>query len=238
MTEDDVTKEDHAQRTFESLDNPIWFALTTEHRTLARSHGLARRYPPDVSPFAALLHPTNDAFADLRQMVSPDEHVALFTASPLDVPGDWQIDRSRWIDQMICETSLVPPPVAPLPLGRTDVPEMLELTAATEPGPFLAQTIQMGSYFGIRASDGRLAAMAGERLRSTEFAEISAVCTHPEFRGRGYARDLTSFLAAQILAAGKTPFLHVKSENGAKVVYQKIGFSLRTAIYLTVISLR
>jgi len=238
MTEDDVTKEDHAQRTFESLDNPIWFALTTEHRTLARSHGLARRYPPDVSPFAALLHPTNDAFADLRQMVSPDEHVALFTASPLDVPGDWQIDRSRWIDQMICETSLVPPPIAPLQLGTTDVPEMLELTAATEPGPFSPQTIQMGSYFGIRAGDGRLVAMAGERLRSTAFAEISAVCTHPEFRGRGYAQALTTFLAAQIQSAGKIPFLHVKSENGAKVVYQKIGFRVRAAIYLTVIYFR
>jgi ribosomal protein S18 acetylase RimI-like enzyme len=238
MTEDDVTKEDHAQRTFESLDNPIWFALTTEHRTLARSHGLARRYPPDVSPLAALLRPTNDAFADLRQLVSPDEHVALFTANPLDVPGDWLIERSRWIDQMICEASLVPPPVAPLPLGTTDVPEMLELTAATEPGPFSRQTIQMGSYFGIRAGDGRLVAMAGERLRSTAFAEISAVCTHPEFRGRGYAQALTTFLAAQIQAAGKIPFLHVKSENGAKVVYQKIGFRVRAAIYLTVIYLR
>jgi predicted GNAT family acetyltransferase len=139
---------------------------------------------------------------------------------------------------MICEASLPPPPVAPLPLGTTDVPEMLELTASTEPGPFLPQTIQMGSYFGIRASDGRLVATAGERLRSTEFAEIRAVRTHPEFRGSGYARDLTTFLAAQILAAGKSPFLHVKSENGAKVVYQKIGFRLRAAISLTVISLR
>jgi GNAT superfamily N-acetyltransferase len=222
----------------ESLDNPIWFALTTDHRLLARSHGLARRYPPDVSPLAALLHPTNDAFADLRRLVSPGEQVALFTASPLEVPGDWQVDRSLLIEQMICEALLAPPRVAPLPLGTTDVPDMLELTAATEPGPFFPQTIQMGSYFGIRANDGRLVAMAGERLRSTAFAEISAVCTHPEFRGRGYARDLTTFLAAQILAAGKTPFLHVKSENGAKVVYQKIGFRLRAAIYLTVISLR
>jgi ribosomal protein S18 acetylase RimI-like enzyme len=185
-----------------------------------------------------LLHPTNDAFADLRQLVSPDEHVALFTASPLDVPGDWQIERSRWIDQMICEASLVHPPVAPLPLGTTDVPEMLELTAATEPGPFSPRTIQMGSYFGIRAGDGRLVAMAGERLRSNAFAEISAVCTHPEFRGRGYAQALTTFLAAQIQAAGKIPFLHVKSENGAKVVYQKIGFRVRAATYLTVIYLR
>jgi len=230
LTEDDVVKEDRA------LDNPIWFALTTEHRTLARSHGLARRYPPDVSPLAALLHPTNDAFADLRQLVSPGEHVALFTASSLDVPGDWQVDRSRQIDQMICEASLEPPRVPPVALRTTDVPEMLALTAATDPGPFLPQTILMGSYFGIRASDGRLVAMAGERLKSTACSEISAVCTHPDSRGRGYARALTSFLAAQILAAGKIPFLHVKSENGAKVVYQKIGFRLRAAIYLTVIS--
>jgi ribosomal protein S18 acetylase RimI-like enzyme len=222
----------------EPLDNPVWFALTTEHRLLARSHGLARRYPPDVSPLAGLLHPANDAFANLRRLVSPGEQVALFTASPLDVPSDWEVDRSRWIDQMICEAPLAPPSVAPLQLGTTDVPEMMELTAATEPGPFLPQTIQMGSYFGIRASDGRLVAMAGERLQSTAFAEISAVCTHPEFRGRGYAQALTTFLAAQILAAGKTPFLHVKSENGAKVVYQKIGFRLRAAIYLTVMSVR
>ena len=159
----------------ESLDNPIWFALITEHRLLARSQGLARRYPPDVSPLAALLHPTNDAFADLQRLVSPGEHVALFTAGPLDVPADWQVDRSRWIDQMICEASLAAPPVAPLRRGTTDVPEMLELTAATEPGPFLPQTIQMGSYFGIRASDGRFVPMAGKRLQSTAFVEISAV---------------------------------------------------------------
>src|SRR5579862_10051714 len=97
MTKDDVMEQDRVQGMLKTLDNPIWFALTTEHRTLARSHGDARRYPPDVSPLAALLHPTNDAFADLRQLVSPGEHVALFTASPPDVPGDWQIDRSRWI---------------------------------------------------------------------------------------------------------------------------------------------
>jgi GNAT superfamily N-acetyltransferase len=222
----------------DSLNNPIWSALTTEHQHLARSHGLARRYPPDVSPFAAFLHPTEDAFVDLRRLVSPGEHVAFFTASHFDVPAGWQVDRSRWIDQMICESSLDSPPLAPLRLGTADVPEMLDLTAATEPGPFLPQTIEMGSYFGIRASDGRLVAMAGERLQSTAFAEISAVCTLPEFRGRGYARTLVTFIAAQILTAGKTPFLHVKSENEAKVLYQKIGFRLRAAIWLTVISLR
>src|SRR2546428_11420546 len=96
----------------ESLDNPIWFALTTEHRLLARSHGLARRYPPDVSPLAGLLHPTNDAFADLQRLGSPREHRPLFTASPLHVARGWPIDRPPGIDQMICEGSLAFPPAA------------------------------------------------------------------------------------------------------------------------------
>src|SRR5579862_1498393 len=134
------------------LDNPIWSALTTEHQHLALSHGLARRYPADVSPMAAFLHPTQAAFADLQRLVSPGEHVAFFTASPFDVPGGWQVGRSRWIDQMICEASLDLPPIAPLQLGTTDVPEMLDLTAATEPGPFSPQTIQMGSYLDRKST--------------------------------------------------------------------------------------
>src|SRR5580704_12401732 len=93
-------------------------------------------------------------------------------------------------------------------------------------------------YLGTDHDFGAIVPAIEAALWSTEFAEISAVCTHPEFRGRGYARDLTTFLAAQILAAGKTLVLHGKSEKGAKVVHQKIGFRLRAAICLTVISLR
>jgi hypothetical protein len=80
VTQDDVMKEHHARRMLETLDNPIWFALTTEHQLLARSHGLARRYLPDISPLAALLHPSTDAFADLQRLVSPGEQVALLAS--------------------------------------------------------------------------------------------------------------------------------------------------------------
>ena len=113
---------------------------------------------------------------------------------------------------------------------------MLALTAATEPGPFLAETIQMGRYFGIRSNDGRLIAMAGERLKLDGFTEISAVCTAPEFRGRGFARTLVAYLVAQTLNEGKMAFLHVKAENGAKILYQKLGFCVRRTIQLIVIS--
>ena len=218
------------------LDNPIWFALTTQHEPLALSQGNARRYPKQVSPFAALCETTPDAFSDLRVLVGPQERVALFTAAALDVPKTWHVERSQWIEQMICETLPAAQPIQAAPLTAADVPEMLALTAATEPGPFLPRTIELGRYFGIRSQDGCLAAMAGERLRLRGFTEISAVCTHPDFRGRGYAKALVNMLGARIMAEGKIPFLHVNPDNGAKVMYGKIGFRLRTQIRLTVIS--
>jgi hypothetical protein len=115
---------------------------------------------------------------------------------------------------------------------------MLALTAATEPGPFLRQTIQMGSYFRIRASDGWSVAMAGERLQSTAFVENQRGVHSSRISRPRICAGLVTFLAAESLEEGRTPLLHVKSENGAKVVYQKIGFRLCAAIFLTVISLR
>jgi len=226
---------------FEELDNPVWAALTTRQAAIARTSGLARRYASDVSPLAGLREPTPAAFADLSALVGSDEHVGLMTAEPLPVPGDWQVGRSRPIEQMICTELSVHTGLArtssstPITLGATDVPEMLALAAATEPGPFLPETIRMGRYVGTRSGDGRLMAMAGERLKLTGFTELSAVCTYPEFRGQGHARALVEFLVAQTLAEGNVPFLHVKEENGARLLYEKIGFRVRRTMQLTVI---
>ena len=102
---------------------------------------------------------------------------------------------------------------------------MLALTALTKPGPFAERTIRMGRYYGLRSPDGRLMAMAGERMTSSDFTEISAVCTHPEFAGRGLGRILVSHVLAQLLAEGRQPILHVKTENdGAKRLYERLGF--------------
>jgi predicted GNAT family acetyltransferase len=137
---------------------------------------------------------------------------------------------------MTCEALPAAQPFQALPLSTVDVPEMLALTAATAPGPFLPRTIELGRYFGIRSDDGRLAAMAGERLQLSAFTEISAVCTDTNFRGLGDAKGLVSMLASKLFSEGKMPFLHVNPDNGAKVVYEKIGFRMRTRIRLTVIS--
>jgi ribosomal protein S18 acetylase RimI-like enzyme len=218
------------------LDNPVWHALNAAHRSMALSAGLARRYPSNVSPLSALGEPTRAAFADLRALVGPEEKVGFFTAEPLEVPADWMLIRTRVIDQMICTTLTSSSPVPLLELQEKDVREMLALTAATEPGPFLPQTIRMGRYLGIRADDGQLIAMAGQRLRLNGFTEISAVCTDPQFRGRGHAQSLIVSLAAQTLEEGGIPFLHVKTENRAKSLYEKIGFRVRRGIHVTVIA--
>ena len=220
------------------LDNPVWTALTTGHRSLSRSSGRARRYPPEVSPFAAVETPTAAAFADLSNLVAAEETVGMCTANPLEAPPGWQVHRTRPLEQMVCPSWEQAPVSSPLELGAADLPEMLALTATTEPGPFHPATIQTGRYFGIRAADGRLVAMAGERLKAEPFTEISAVCTDPAFRGRGYAKSLVNFLVSLIFSEGLTPFLHVKGENEAKALYERLGFHVRRTMHLTVLTRR
>jgi predicted GNAT family acetyltransferase len=219
------------------LDNPIWAALTTAQRSIAVGTGLARCYPAEMSRLAGLEGATPAAFSDLAALVAPGDAVGLFTADPVELPDEWRLVRGRPIEQMLCRE---PPPAGPSPsgqlaLGDADVPEMLALAALTDPGPFLPETIRMGRYIGIRSADGRLVAMAGERLRLAGFTEISAVCTDPEFQGRGHARALVVALATQTFAEERLPFLHVKSENGAKALYEKLGFVVRRIIHLTVL---
>lgn len=218
------------------LDNPIWNALTTAHRPMARIKGLAARYASDVSPLTGLAALTPEAFDDLKPLVAEGEQIALVTLAPVDLPADWRVARALYIDQMVCGA----PPEAPagefLVLGPADVPDMMALTALTEPGPFAARTHKMGHYVGIRSVDGQLAAMAGQRMNLEGFQEISAVCTHPKFQGRGYAKALVAHLTARVFAQGKTAFLHVKTENGAKAVYEKLGYRVRRQVQFTVLA--
>jgi ribosomal protein S18 acetylase RimI-like enzyme len=170
----------------------------------------------------------------LAQILSGDT-VALFLDSKPVLPESWTMVVSGDMYQMTFEA---PPPAKPNQAIRrltpADVPEMLALTRLTEPGPFLPKTIDLGAYYGIHDS-GTLVAMAGERLRLTGFTEVSAVCTHPNFRGRGHGNALMSVVISGILDRGETPFLHVRIENPAIGLYKKLGFQIRTHLYLAVI---
>jgi predicted GNAT family acetyltransferase len=141
---------------------------------------------------------------------------------------------------MVCENGIAAsgrqassPPI--VELDASDSPEMLELTALTKPGPFGPRTHELGHYVGIRDS-GKLVAMAGERLKVPGYTEVSAVCTHPDHLGKGYAAALMTEIMRGIRERGETPFLHVRSDNSrAIVIYERLGFRITWKGHFTVL---
>jgi ribosomal protein S18 acetylase RimI-like enzyme len=209
------------------LDNPAMAALLGPQAHLAERHGVALRYPADVSPFIALPdQPGADAWADLAKLTSPAGIVATAGVAAEPGPG-WHVVMRIDGVQLVADNAVGAHDADAVPLGPADVPEMLDLAARTRPGPFLPRTIEFGGYLGIRR-DGVLAAMAGERLRPPGWTEISAVCTAPEFRGQGLATRLTLAVTAAIRDRGDTPFLHAAAENVSAIrLYSALGFGLR-----------
>ena len=213
------------------LDNPFWSALSSLHAGIAHRVGEAARYPAAFAPFLGVAHDGADVRDALDALIAADESVYLIGVAPR-VPEGWRLQAFGDLAQMIRTEPLTVedgPDIVPLstPEYRADV---LALTALVYPHYFRSRTMEMGRYFGIYV-DGRLAAMAGERLGTDDVQEVSAICSHPDFNGRGYARRITAMLTNDILAQGRTPYLHVSHENPrAKTMYERIGYRLRRNI--------
>jgi ribosomal protein S18 acetylase RimI-like enzyme len=199
---------------------------------LARKTANAARYPADAAPFVATDSPDARAAAQLTNLVEVGESV-LFVGPAPPLPAIWSVEPLVFIAQMTCEARLaVNDGPSIIELSRAHVADMLALTALVYPHYFRPRTIEMGRYFGIYDGDN-LAAMAGERMRFGRYQEISAICTHPDYTGRGYAQRLTATLTNDILNSGRSPFLHVSHANArAKSLYERMGYRFRTDIPL------
>ncbi|MFJ2745165.1 GNAT family N-acetyltransferase [Streptomyces sp. NPDC087440] len=210
------------------LDNAAWAALTGPHAHLAERFGRAARYPAGVSPFTALEDPADPrAWDDLARLVG-GPGVVTPVSGVVEVPEGWGIEQSIAGVQLVDAGLRAEHAPEAVRIGAADVPEVLELIALTQPGPFLPRTVELGTYLGVRDEDGRLVALAGERLRVPGWTEISAVCTHPEYRGRGLATRLVRAVAAGIRERGDVPFLHTGAHNvNAIRLYESLGFRLR-----------
>lgn len=219
---------------FSPLDYPLKNSLLSHHRHLAVNGRLSMRYAPDVVFGAAVMEQSQEAYADLRTLYEAGDVTAVVGHVGDEMLAGWQRLQVVSIAQMVCEKLLPAAPVQAVPLTATDVPEMIALVALTEPGPFEVRTIELGEYIGVR-DQGKLVAMAGERMHPPGFCEISAVCTHPDYRGRGYAGGLVTRVAQHILDRQETPFLHhAVSNHGAQRLYEQLGFRRRTTMLLTV----
>ena len=218
------------------LDYPIWTALTTTQQALAEGDARARRYPTEITPFAAMADTSAESFAALGALMSPKDIAVLFTPEAVTPPAEFKVTLADTGEQMTGTPIETPANgVDMVMLGTGDVPAMIELTALTKPGPFSARTHELGTFLGIRV-DGQLVAMAGERMRPAYYTEMTAVCVHPSHRGRGYGQMLLSAIARQIVSRGETPFLHVFTNNHSAIaLYRRQGMEIRRRLHVTVL---
>lgn len=219
------------------LDRPTWASLTTHHASVSEGNASARRFARNVNLFASSRDDTPAAVAALADLVKLEESVFLLQVAKTVVPpGLVEVKAAKGV-QMIASRNATFEAMHGdmLMLTDDDAPEMLALATLTEPGPFVARTHTMGAFLGIRIG-GRLVAMAGERMRFPGYTEVSGVCTHPEFRGRGLARRLSAAVAAGIRARGDQPFLHAWETNHSAIsLYEGLGFKVRTEVNVAVV---
>ena len=224
------------------LDRAVWNALTTRLSgfVTAESDARAVRIDPEVGVFVAGADAEPGALQAMADLAlrHPGAGMVELTGGPmggLDLPGVEVVDRVPLV-QMVCSALTAGgPELACEILTEADAPEMLALTTLTRPGPFRSATRRLGPFIGVR-QDGRLVAMAGRRLRVDGFTELSGVCTHPDWRGRGYAAGLSRAVVGEILASGEGAFLHAFAEHGATIgFYRSLGFEVRAPMTYTIL---
>lgn len=224
------------------LDRPVWSALTTRQAHLALGDARAWRIDPDFGPFAAAADGSADCAAALGALGLATRSLAVVETAPAaPAPGLRRISAAVCNQMLLGELTESARDDALAGrierLGPADHEEMQALVRLTRPGPFGPRTPELGAFFGIRI-DGRLAAMAGERMQPTGFTEVSGVCTHPGHRGAGYGAILSRHVARRIAARGEQAFLHVYDTNvGAISVYEALGFRLRRQLWITVMAI-
>ncbi|RZL42854.1 MAG: GNAT family N-acetyltransferase [Variovorax sp.] len=219
------------------LDRPVWASLQHQpHWGLGDAR--ARRFKADINRFAATPDESADSLSALTELVQPgDDCVYLVQVPPIAIPAGLVAVKEAPGVQLLAGRRLPPDDGVQL-LAEADAAEMLALARLTEPGPFFERTHTMGRFIGIR-SEGRLVAMAGERMRCPGQVEVSGVCTHPDFRGRGLAKRLSAAVAAEIQQRGEQPFLHAWATNTAAIaLYESLGFVQRATVNIALLKRR
>jgi ribosomal protein S18 acetylase RimI-like enzyme len=219
------------------LDNIFWHTLVGPHAKYAAGANDARRYAPGFSPIVGFAHPERPDFDALMPYCEPGEHLYCGGWAGA-APAGWRIELESTMFRMVWDASLPAGDEIPeaVRLGAQHASQALELARLTRPGPFGPRTIELGEYFGCFEGE-RLVAMAGERMHAGTLREISGVCTHPHFQGRGLARRLMAKLIVRQMRRGETPFLHVMRDNdSAHRLYARMGFRDHRETVIRVVS--
>ncbi|WP_338426501.1 GNAT family N-acetyltransferase [Sphingopyxis kveilinensis] len=221
------------------LDRPVWSMLTGRQAHLAQGDARALRIDRGYGVFGVAADTGAEAQAALAALVPDDGELWIVEGDPWPVPPGVREVKRAVLAQMVAEG---PPPAARdgeppiIALHDSDAPEMAALADHARPGPWGPATHRYGPFFGVR-EDGRLLAMAGQRMLMPGMAEVSGVATWADCRGRGLARALIGHVMRAMVARGETPFLHSYADNaGAIALYESLGFRLRRQVHVLVIA--
>jgi len=208
------------------LDNPIWTALNSGSASFAYGDGVVRFIDRRIGFFAGI--PLYDAehLNQLYEAMDSGMRVIVFPPGYLNLDAKWKVHNDNALLQMVFDKPSINLSLdeSIRALAAADVLEMLALTQLAKPGPFLENTIDFGGYFGFFV-EGRLVSMAGTRLAAGPYTEVSAVCTHPNFVGRGLAQRVLPHVMNYIHQKGQIPYLQLYPDNlPALRLYQRLGF--------------
>lgn len=217
------------------LDRVVYSALTSQRQSsLAVRQGGAVRMAAGYGIFAALDQVSEEALSDMARLPLREGRLVTVEAEDQPVPVGFKIEKQAVLLQMSLSALRADEGrgVQVEKLGEADAAQMLALALLTEPGPFYEKTHQLGDFYGVK-QEGRLLAMAGERMKPDGFCEVSGVCVHPEAQGRGYAAAAMRAVIEPIVARGETAFLHSYDHNVRAIsLYEGLGFSVRAAMQM------
>lgn len=211
------------------LDNPVWFSLSETHEKFAIDGDGIKFYPPDYCPFGGFINHENTV-NPITEYAKLTDSFYIIGKKPI-IPNHLKLN-----DELVCHQMIIYKKIDEIrndeivKLNEKHLDDLLELVKIVYPEYFKKKTYTLGNYYGIY-KDNQLLAVTGERMQMKNFTEVSAVITHPDHTGKGYAKQLVAHTVNTIFDQNKTPFLHVSKANiGAIKLYVKLGFQTRKKI--------
>ena len=208
------------------LDNPVYYALISGDAEKAMGSEQVKYFNPEVSPFVGFQEDYMNGFKDLHQLLPAGRTILYATRKEISLPKGWELIQFIHGSQFLylSNKKFEDDFSEVIPMNQEHIDQMVNLAVITKPGPFGKKTIDFGHYHGIFMND-KLVAMTGRRLHVYDYTEVSAVCTHPDYLGKGYAQLLIKHQINSILEEKKIPFLHVRSDNKRAIdLYERLGF--------------
>lgn len=209
------------------LQNPVWASLSETHKKWSIELNGVKFYNPKICSFGAFTNVFKTAEA-LTQYAKLTDKFFLVTENE---NPQWDenfvlLDKKIEGCQMVLSSlKKIEMTEEIIPLTENYIDEIYNLVWLVMPGYYKKRTFDMGNYFGIFRNN-QLVSIAGQRMQTNNFIEVSAVVTHPNFVRQGFAKQLTAFVTQEIINMGKLPILHTTKGNPAIKLYKSLGYRL------------